>query len=235
MTRVGVDITEAGVQADRTLEQRTRDAEAVKVLPDILAYLQKETELTRHTLVEILKQSGRLDEFKINPQAFMTSVGREIGRALHDLMLEGIQYEKLAHEEWEMSRIEPDSETEITRYLNNLYLVQNQSKSLFDHIEFDSEVEKQFAKDLDNNEHVKLFVKLPRWFKIDTPIGPYNPDWAFVTEREEKLYFVRETKSTLDSEERRTKENQKIKCGERHFEALEVDFGVVTKLSEVVI
>ena len=56
-----------------------------------------------------------------------------------------------------------------------------------------------------------------------------------MTEREEKLYFVRETKSTLDSEERRTKENQKIKCGERHFEALEVDFGVVTKLSEVVI
>lgn len=235
MTRVGVDITEAGVQADRTLEQRTRDAEPVNVLPDILAYLQKETELTRHTLVEILKQSGRLPEFKINPQAFMTAVGREIGRALHDLMLEGIQYEKLTDQEWEMSRIEPDSETEITRYLNNLYAVQNRDKSLFDHVEFDSEVEKQFAKDLDNNEHVKLFVKLPRWFKIDTPIGPYNPDWAFVTEREQRLYFVRETKSTLDSEERRTKENQKITCGKRHFEALEVDFAVVTKLSEVAI
>lgn len=233
MTRVGVDITEAGVQADRTLEQRTRDAEALKVLPDILAHLQKETELTRHTLVEILKQSGRLGEFKINPQAFLTAVGKEIGRALHDLMLDGIQYEKLTHQEWEMSRIEPDSETEITRYLSNLYLVQNQEKSLFDHIEFDSEVEKQFAKDLDNNECVKLFVKLPRWFKIDTPIGPYNPDWAFVTEREERLYFVRETKSTLDNEERRTKENQKISCSQKHFEALEVDFGVVTELSEV--
>jgi len=235
MTRVGVDITDAGVQADRTLEQRTRDAAPVKVLPDLLAYLQKETELTRHTLVEILKQSGKLGEFKVNPQAFMTVVSREIGRALHDLMLEGIQYEKLASQEWEMSRIEPQSETELTRYLNNLYEVQNKDKSLFDFIEFDSEVEKQFAKDLDNNEYVKLFVKLPRWFKIDTPIGPYNPDWAFVTERDEKLYFVRETKSTLDSEERRTKENQKIKCGARHFEALEVDFDVVTKLSEVAI
>ena len=82
---------------------------------------------------------------------------------------------------------------------------------------FDSEVEKQFAKDLGNNENVRLFVKLPRWFKIDTPIGPYNPDWAFVTEREE----------------RRSKENQKIVCGKRHFEALKVDFNVVTKLSEV--
>lgn len=233
MTRVGVDITDAGVQADRTLEQRTRDAAPVRVLPDLLAYLQKETELTRHTLVEILKRSGKLAEFKVNPQAFMTTVGREIGRALHDLMLEGIQYEKLSSQEWEMSRIEPESETELARYLNNLYEVQNKDKSLFDFIEFDSEVEKQFAKDLDNNENVKLFVKLPRWFKIDTPIGPYNPDWAFVTEREERLYFVRETKSTLDSEERRSKENQKIKCGKRHFEALEVDFNVVTKLSEV--
>lgn len=68
-----------------------------------------------------------------------------------------------------------------------------------------------------------------------TPIGAYNPDWAFVTEREEKLYFVRETKSTLDSEERRTKENQKIACGRRHFETLGVDFGVVTSLQEVAI
>lgn len=235
MTRVGVDITDAGVQTDRTLEQRTRDAEPIKVLPDLLAYLQKETELTRHTLVEILKRSGRLAEFQVNPQAFMTAVGREIGRALHDLMLEGIQYEKLSSQEWEMSRIEPESETELTRYLNNLYEVQNRDKSLFDFVEFDSEVEKQFARDLDNNENVRLFVKLPRWFKIDTPIGPYNPDWAFVTEREERLYFVRETKSTLDSEERRTKENQKITCGKRHFDALELDFDVVTKLSEVVI
>ena len=70
-------------------------------------------------------------------------------------------------------------------------------------------------------------------FKIDTLIGPYNPDWAFVTEREERLYFVRETKSTLDSEARRTRENQKTACGKRHIEALEVNFDVVTGLSEV--
>lgn len=140
---------------------------------------------------------------------------------------------KIANHFWEMSRIEPQSESELTRYLSNLYEVQNPDKSLFDCIEFDSEVEKQFAKDLDSNEHVKLFVKLPRWFKIDTPIGPYNPDWAFVTQRDEKLYFVRETKSTLDSEDRRSKENQKILCGKKHFETIGVDYDVVTKLSEV--
>ena len=69
MSRRHIDITEAGVAADRELETRIREAEPVNVLPDILAYLQKETELTRHTLVKILKESGRLPEFKVNPQA----------------------------------------------------------------------------------------------------------------------------------------------------------------------
>jgi type III restriction enzyme len=232
---VAVDISEAGVAADRQIAARLRDVEPVKVLPDILAFLQKETELTRHTLAEILKRSGRLAEFKINPQAFMAAVAKEISRALHDLMLEGIKYEKVAGAYWEQSRIEQDAEKGIIRYLSNLYEVQNREKSLFDAVEYESEVEKQFARDLDNNENVKLFVKLPAWFRIDTPIGPYNPDWAFVTEREEKLYFVRGTKGTLDSEERRTYENQKIACGQKHFATLGVDYDVVTSLAEVAI
>ena len=76
-------------------------------------------------------------------------------------------------------------------------------------------------------------MKLASWFRIDTPVGPYNPDWAFVTEREEKLYFVRKTKATLDSGELRTKENQKIDCGRRHFQSIGVDYDVVTSLAEV--
>jgi type III restriction enzyme len=234
-TVVEVDITDAGVSAEKQIATRVRDAEPAKVLPDILAFLQKETELTRHTLAEILKRSGRLAEFKVNPQAFMAAVAKEISRALHDLMLEGIKYEKVAGAYWEQSRIEQAAEEGIVRYLSNLYEVQNRNKSLFDAIEYESEVEREFARDLDNNEAVKLFVKLPSWFKIDTPIGSYNPDWAFVTEREEKLYFVRETKSSLDSEERRTKENQKIACGRRHFATIGVDFDVVTSLAEVAI
>ena len=232
-TVVGVDISEAGVAVDRQLASRSEDVALVSVLPDILGFLQKETELTRHTLASILKRSGRLDEFKLNPQAFMAAVAAAISRALHDLMLEGIQYDRVPGQSWEMSRIEQEAEKGIVRYLSNLYEVQNREKALFDAIEYDSEVERQFANDLDHNENVRMFVKLPSWFKIDTPIGPYNPDWAFVTERDDKLYFVRETKSTLDSEERRTKENQKIVCGRRHFEALDVDFAVVTALSEV--
>lgn len=230
--KVDIRVSEAGVEADKELDARTQELAPVNVLPDILAFLQKETELTRHTLVEILKKSGRLSDFKINPQHFMTVVAREISRALHDLMLEGIKYQKVS-QFWEMSLFEPQNDNELMRYLVNLYPVQNQNKSLYDAIEYESEVERQFAQDLDSNENVKLFVKLPRWFKIDTPIGTYNPDWAFITEREDKLYFVRETKSTLDDEERRTKENHKIKCGKKHFDTLDVDFDVVTKLSEV--
>jgi len=232
-TVVAVDISDAGVAADRQIAARVQDVGPVGVLPDILSFLQKETELTRRTLAEILKRSGRLGEFLINPQAFMAVIAKEISRALHDLMLDGIRYDKVAGHFWEMSRIEQEAEKGIVRYLSNLYVVQSREKSLFDAIEYESEVERKFAFDLDSNENVKLFVKLPNWFKIDTPIGPYNPDWAFVTEREEKLYFVRETKSTVDSEERWTKENQKITCGRKHFGALGVDFDVVTALSEV--
>lgn len=234
-TVVEVEITDAGVAADKQIATRVRDIEQVKVLPDILAFLQKETELTRHTLAAILKRSGRLAEFKVNPQAFMAAVAKEISRALHDLMMEGIKYEKVGGQFWEQSRLEQDAEEGIVRYLTNLYEVKHRDKALFDAIEYESEVEKQFARDLDSNENVKLFVKLPSWFKIDTPIGTYNPDWAFVTERDEKLYFVRETKSTLDNEERRTKENQKIACGRKHFDTLGVDFDVVTSLAEVAI
>ena len=230
---VGLEISEVGISADKQLAARSEDVAPIKVLPDILGFLQKESELTRHTLAKILKQSGRLNEFKLNPQAFMVAVADAIGKALHDLILEGIQYEQVPGQSWEMSRIEQDAEKGIVRYLSNLYDVQNREKSLFDVIEYESETERQFAADLDTNESVRMFVKLPSWFKIETPIGPYNPDWAFVTESDERLYFVRETKSTLDSDDRRTKENQKIICGRKHFEALSVDFDVVTKLSEV--
>ncbi len=232
-TRVELDISNNGVRADRKLEERNYKADTVKVvLPDLLAHLQKKTELTRHTLVKILKKSGRLPEFQNNPQKFITLTAQEISKALHTLMLDGIKYEKI-DDYWEMSRIEQDSEEGIERYKHNLYQpVKNQEKSLFNAIAVDSEVEKQFAKDLDDNERIHLFVKLPAWFKIDTPIGAYNPDWAFVT-KDEKLYFVCETKSTMDTSELRRKEEQKIECGKKHFREIEVDYKVVTKLSDV--
>ena len=155
---VGVDISESGVVADRQTAVRVQDVAPVTVLPDILGFLQKETELTRHTIAEILKRSGRLSEFNINPQAFMARVAKEISGALQELMLEGIQYYRLPGRFWEMRRIDQDAEKGIIRYLSNLYEVRNRNKSLFDAIEYDSEIERKFAYDLDNNENVKLSI-----------------------------------------------------------------------------
>jgi type III restriction enzyme len=75
-------------------------------------------------------------------------------------------------------------------------------------------------------------VKLPAWFRVDTPLGTYNPDWAILTEREKKLYMVRETKSTTDYSQLRDSEIKKFKCGGKHFSAIGVDFKVVTNVKE---
>ncbi len=232
-TIVEVGISATGISADRQLATHHRDIHPVAILPDILTFLQKETELTRHALVKILKLSGRLSEFGRNPQVFMMAVAKEIARAMRDLTLAGIQYKKIEGQYWEMNRIEKEAAEGIVRYLHNLYQVQSADKTLFNAVEYESEVERRFARDLDTHENVRLFLKLPSWFTIDTPIGPYNPDWAFVTERDEKLYFVRETKSTLDFEDRRLGENWKIACGQGHFRELGVDYDVVTALDQV--
>ena len=228
-TREELEVTKAGIQAGRVLEARTTDASKPQALPDILAFLQRETELTRHTLVRILKESGRLGDFPVNPQAFMTEVAKQINRTLRGMIVDGIKYERIAGQEYEMRLFEED---EIESYLSNLYEVQSKNKTLYDYIPYDSEVEREFARQLDGMEHIRLFVKLPRWFVVDTPIGDYNPDWAIVAEQDSKVYLVRETKSTLDDEKRRISENQKIKCGKRHFEAIGVDFETVTTAAE---
>jgi type III restriction enzyme len=95
-------------------------------------------------------------------------------------------------------------------------------------------VESRFAKDCEISGQVEFYYKLPFWFKIFTLIGTYNPDWALVLKNEKRIYFVTETKSIFDADKRRKEENQKIKCGERHFDVFdEVNFIEVTKVSEL--
>jgi type III restriction enzyme len=141
--------------------------------------------------------------------------------------VDGIKYEKIAGQEYEMRLFE---ETEIISYLNNLIEVK---KSVYDAIEYDSEIEKRFAESLDMRDDIKLFVKLPSWFKIDTPIGTYNPDWAIVKQGDDTLYLVRETKGIKDFEKLRNIETDKIRCAKRHFRELQVDFKTVVEANEV--
>lgn len=228
-----VDITRAGVDAETSLYRDFVDVGAVRQLPDLLAYLQNETELTRHTLVRIIVESGRAEELRVNPQAFVALAVHEVTQALHDLILKGIEYEKIAGQRWEMRRLEEDAEQTLVRYLDRLYQVQNPDKTPFDAVEFDSEVERSFARELDHNDQVKFFLKLPSWFTVDTPLGTYNPDWAIMIEGTTKLYLVRETKSTIDEEKLRATEARKLDCGRKHFAAIGVDYEVTTSLSDV--
>ena len=105
---------------------------------------------------------------------------------------------------------------ELSGYLKNIIPA---SKSVYNEIMYDSGIEKKFAKDLESNESIKLYAKLPHWFEIPTPLGSYNPDWAILVESQgqEKLYFVVETKGSTSSDDIRPKEQGKIICSEHHF------------------
>lgn len=198
-------------------------------LPDIIAYLQKQTELTRKTLVDILNSCGRISEFAINPQKFMDEIASIISTQLHKLMIDGIKYEKLSigHTEWSMQLFRDD---ELKDYFEQCISVK---KSVFETVIYDSEIERRFAEELDKREDIKLFVKLPSWFRVETPIGEYNPDWAIVKHFDETIYLVRETKGTKNYEKLRNSEADKIKCGRKHFEAINVNFDVVTNAGDI--
>jgi restriction endonuclease len=199
-------------------------------VPDLLAYLQNETELTRSTLVCILKASGRLDEFFHNPQRFMDAVAAILKHELPRLLVDGIKYERLPgtgpETEWEMLLFK---NAEMINYLSALQV----HKSVYEYIVYDSEVERAFASQLDAREDIKLFVKLPGWFQIDTPVGTYNPDWALLKHDGQALYLVRETKGTRDFLQLRTSEADKIRCGQQHFATLGVPFAVAVRADDV--
>jgi restriction endonuclease len=118
---------------------------------------------------------------------------------------------------------------ELVNYLSAVKV----SKSVYEYVVYDSDVERKFAEQLDQREDIKLFVKLPGWFEIDTPIGKYNPDWAILKHDGQALYLVRETKGTRDFLKLRTSEADKVNCGKRHFEAIGVDFAVAVTVEEV--
>ncbi|KXK07131.1 MAG: hypothetical protein UZ03_NOB001000326, partial [Nitrospira sp. OLB3] len=203
---------------------------ADQAVPDLLAYLQNETELTRSTLVRILKASDRLGEFFNNPQRFMDAVAGILKHELHRLLVDGIKYERVEapgpDAEWEMMLFKNE---ELINYLTALKV----NHSLYEYVVYDSEVEREFARKLDEREDIKLFVKLPGWFEVDTPVGKYNPDWAIVKHENQTIYLVKETKGTKDFLKLRTIETDKVRCGQKHFETLGVSFAVAVTADEV--
>ncbi|MDV2990200.1 MAG: DEAD/DEAH box helicase family protein [Dehalogenimonas sp.] len=223
VTKGGVDTIDIGVAEEQV-------SFGARPVPDLLAYLQNQTELTRSTLVRILKSSGRLEDFFNNPQLFMDTVAAILKNELHRLLVDGIKYEKVHGDgpeaEWEQLLFKNE---EMINYLTALQV----QHSIYEYVEYDSEIEREFARRLDQREDIKLFVKLPRWFVIDTPVGKYNPDWAILKHDDKSLYLVRETKGTRDFLKLRNSEVDKVRCGARHFESIGVPFAVVTSADQV--
>lgn len=191
-----------------------------ETLPHIISIISEETLIKRATVRRILMESGRAADFLHNPQAFLEQALTIIRRNRHELAIDGIKYVKLDRQEYYAMEI--FDATELTANLDkDAVAVKN---SVYDYVVYDSTtVEKPFAVALDNDPDVKLFFKLPSRFKIETPIGTYNPDWAVYMDKDgaQKLYFVMETKGASDTWNLRTTEQLKIHCGEQHFKALE--------------
>ena len=222
--KIKLAITEGGVQhSDETLRESVRVMDdIVSEVPDIVTYLQNETGLTRQSITSILLKSERLDAFKKNPQAFIESVIDIIRNEMRLMLVDGIKYKRIDDELWCQELFENN---ELKGYLTSNLL--KSEKSPYDYVIYDSVVERDMASRFETSDNVKVFTKLPSWFKIDTPLGTYNPDWALVWDdgNEQKLYFVVETKGGLFDDAIKPTEKAKIACGKKHFEA--IDSGVV--------
>jgi type III restriction enzyme len=227
-TRADLILGREGVTAEKREESIPRKLERAKLpVPDLLTELMNRTDLPRRVLAQILIQSGRLGEAATSPTAFMDAVTVALKAAKQRVLADGVQYRRLEGEVWGQELFQAEDELDIDRLIEV-------SKSPLTHILWDSEtVEKQMALDMDRSQAIKVFAKLPKAFKIPTPLGEYNPDWAIVREDgdERIVYLVCETKGDLNN--LRDDERNRITCGKAHFKELEVPFIAATSLDGV--
>lgn len=211
--RSGVDARETATSAPVTIDEG--DIE----LPDILTDLQDKTQLTRRSIHRILVASGRLGDFRRNPQQFIELAAALINRAKRMALVDGIKYQRIGTEEYYAQQLFETEE--LSGYLKSMI---DAKKSVHEQVIYQSDTERTFAEDLEKNEAIKVYAKLPGWFRVPTPLGPYNPDWAVLVEKDgaKRVYFVVETKSSLFTDDLRDKESAKIECGQAHFRTLAV-------------
>jgi type III restriction enzyme len=233
-TKAGLDISAGGIVAEESDRYAVGLDNVQENLPDIIAYLQNETNLTRKTIVEILLRSKTLHLFKKNPQRYMEQVAQIITAKMRHMIVDGIKYTKIGDDKYYAQELFETKELFGYLYKNMI----ESRKSVYEYVVYDSANEENFAKSFEKNERVKMYAKLPSWFEIPTPLGSYNPDWAVLIEVDgnDKLYFVLETKGDITFDALRPKESAKIKCGKKHFEALgnEVEFEEIDSFEEFI-
>ena len=245
LTRAEIAVGTDGVVGKQT-GYRTQAMEAKYVMPDFVGQVQGKTGLAKSTVARIVLESGRLNDAVNNPQAFIDHVSELINSVKREFLVYGdgsddggVKYVKLDASVYEMRRFERDDLMEV--FSSNVRAVGKQEKTLFSHIVIDSNSgpERAFAQACEDNADVLFYIKLPRWFQIETPVGPYNPDWAVAYRNDTTLYFVAETKKTGNGDHvqldlLRPIEDLRIECGKRHFGNFEqVQFKVVSTLDEL--
>ncbi len=217
---IDLEINKRGVTFNEPtmIRNYVRDKYDQKQLPDILRYVATYTGLKKRSIADILLRSQTIDAFYINPQEYMEQVIQIINIEKRKLIVDGIKYDKICDDVFYQQELFENEE--LIGYLKDNAI--QVGKSVYSHVIYDSDIEMTFAERLENDADVKLYAKLPDWFKIETPLGDYNPDWAILLEKNgvEKLYFVIETKGSILSEDLRPIEQGKIECGQKHFEAL---------------
>ena len=184
---------------------------------DLIGELTRDTGLTRKTIINILTKinSNKFDIYKYNPEEFIRKVANIINQEKATTVIEGITYHKTNQ-----------------KYSNDIFTINNVrgelgknikdvKKNIYDYLLTDSNNEKKFADKLETGE-VSVYAKLPSGFKIPTPVGNYNPDWAIVFDNPtfKYVYFIAETKGSMDTMELRETEKAKIECAKKHFECL---------------
>jgi len=215
--KVRVDEIKSESIKEEFIRELTEKIQVTKV-SNLISYIEKETNLTRNTIFKILEGSDNLDLLFLNPQRYAEKVVEVIKENKRRFEVDSIKYIDL-EERYDVGLLRE----EVTTYGKYVLKVQ---KSIYDGIIKESKIEEEFAKALDNDSRIKLFIKLPDWYIIETPAGNYTPDWAIVVEKvqngvtSEKIYFVVETKGTNNIYELRPDEVIKIKSAKNRFELI---------------
>lgn len=227
-----ITIDAGGVDIKNVVSESETLYGEVERLPDIIGYLQNETQLTRKSIVKILTGTVRLKYFKANPQKFIEGCVDIINEQMRMHIIDGVKYEKLGDAEFYSQELFENQE--LFGYLQSN--LKESTKSPFTYVVYDSNVESKLAEQFEKSKNISVYAKLPDWFKIDTPLGTYNPDWAVLwkDKDEEKLFFVVESKGSTGLFDLRPKEKAKIDCGKKHFETIGSEMIVARSIEDVV-
>lgn len=201
---------------------------------DLVGKIREKTNLTRKTVAQILKDifGNKFNMFKVNPEEFIKKVANIINEQKASIIVEHVIYNKTNEEPFD-SEIFNQDKTKA-----DFLKAFKAKKNVQDYVFEDSSGEKKFAEELDNADEVVVYAKLPRGFYIPTPVGNYSPDWAIAFQKDfvQHVYFIAETKGSLDNMQLRKIEDAKIKCATKLFETMsdkKVRYGKVTNFNDL--